>query len=65
MENTPMGCADDLRSILENFKNDPKSRSVTNFLQQLYSHPNSIRFLLPAKAPASPVVPILQCGKPT
>ena len=43
MENTAAGCADDLPTILEIFKNEPKSRSVNNYLQQL-------NLSLPAKA---------------
>ena len=35
LENTPTVCGDDLPSIVKNFKNDPKSRSVNNSLQQL------------------------------
>jgi len=34
MENTPTGCADDLLKIQRIFKNDPPSRSVSNFLQR-------------------------------
>ena len=35
MESTPMGCVDDLPTILGIFKSCPKSRSVNNSLQQL------------------------------
>ena len=35
MESTPTGCADDLSTILGLFKNDPKWRSVNNYLQRL------------------------------
>ena len=40
---TPTGCADDLPTILGILKNDPKSRSVNNSLQQLIFYPNSIK----------------------
>ena len=43
MENTPTGRADDLPTILGIFKNDPKSRSVNNSLQQLDFDPNSVQ----------------------
>ena len=40
--------------ILDLFRNNPKLRSVNNFLQQLDFDPNSIKdVLLPAKAPPS------------
>ena len=41
MENTPTGCGSDLPSILRTFKNDPKSRSVNNFLECSDVDPNS------------------------
>ena len=43
MENTPTVCADNLPTILGIFKNEPKSRSVNNSLQQLDFDPNSIK----------------------
>ena len=43
MENTPTVCTDDLPTIPEILYNDPKSRSVRNFLQQLDFDPNSIQ----------------------
>ena len=45
MENSPTVCADDLPTILGIVKNDPKSRSVNNSLQQLDFDPNSIKDL--------------------
>ena len=51
MENTPTGCADDSLSILSIFRNDPRSRSVTNLLQQLDCDPHSKKTCFsPAKA---------------
>ena len=43
MENTPMGCADDLSTIMGIYKNDSKSKSVHNSLQQLDFDPDSIK----------------------
>ena len=41
MQNTPAGCGSHLPSILRTFKNDPKSRSVNNFLECSDLDPNS------------------------
>ena len=43
MRNTLAECADDLPTILGNFKHDPKSRSVNSFPQQLYFDPTNIK----------------------
>jgi hypothetical protein len=40
-QNTPTGCGSHLPSILRPFKNDPKSRSVNNFLECTDLDPNS------------------------
>ena len=53
MENTPAGCGSDLHTILGIFKNKPKSRSVSIFVQRLDFDPNSVYFMLPANAPPS------------
>ena len=53
MEDTPMEGADDLPTLLRIFKYDPKSKSSNNSLQQFDFHPNSIKNMLPAKAPPS------------
>jgi hypothetical protein len=54
IESTPTGRVDNLPTILIFLKNYPKSRSVSNFLQQLDLGPKQHkRFCLPAKAPAS------------
>ena len=48
MENTLTVRADDLPSILGILKQDPKSRSVNDFLQQLDFDPNSITVIFVA-----------------
>ena len=46
MENTPVGCGSDLLTILCTFKNDAKSRSVSNSLQRLDLDLNSIKYFV-------------------
>jgi hypothetical protein len=41
MQNTPAGCGSHLPTILRTFENEPKSRSVNNFLECSDLDPNS------------------------
>ena len=45
MKKSPTICADDLHTILEKFKNDPKSRSANHFLQRLELGPKQHIFV--------------------